>query len=108
MVVIARTEAHIRASAPLSGRIRFSSMAICACTLVTSSSVVLPFTRDSSPPAAALRARRHAARTLAWLCCRPDVRARHRCAGDALLLGKEGYCVRRRRAWGWFLGTNVW
>ena len=33
---------------------------------------------------------------VAWLCCRPDVRARHRCAGDALLPGKEGYYVRRR------------
>ena len=39
---------------------------------------------------------RHAARTLAWLWCLPDVRARHRCAGDALLPGKEGYYVRRR------------
>ena len=39
---------------------------------------------------------RHAARTLAWLWCLPDVRARRRCAGDALLPGKEGYYVRRR------------
>ena len=43
---------------------------------------------------------------VAWLCCRPDVRARHRCAGDALLLGKEGYCVRRRRAWGLIFGDK--
>jgi hypothetical protein len=39
---------------------------------------------------------RHAARTLAWLWCHPDVRARRRCAGDALLPGKDGYYVLRR------------